>query len=103
MRGMILAIGLALATPMMGQDVMVTEQGFQDWAVGFETRALAAGITQDTYDRAMAGVELLPDVVERDRKQDEFTKTIWDYLDKAVSDDRIATSGSNSTPAIARS
>jgi membrane-bound lytic murein transglycosylase B len=29
-------------------------------------------------------------VVERDRKQDEFTKTIWDYLDKAVSDDRIA-------------
>jgi membrane-bound lytic murein transglycosylase B len=90
MRGMILAIGLALATPMMGQDVMVTEQGFQDWAVGFETRALAAGIDQPTYDRAMAGVELLPEVVERDRKQDEFTKTIWDYLDRAVSDDRIA-------------
>lgn len=89
MRGMILAIGLAFATPMMGQDVMVTQQGFQDWAKGFETRALAAGIDQATYDRAMVGVQLLPDVVERDRKQDEFTKTIWDYLDKAVSDDRI--------------
>lgn len=90
MRGMILAIGLAFATPLMGQDVMVSEQGFRDWITGFETRALAAGIAQDTYDRAMAGVQLLPDVVERDRKQDEFTKTIWDYLDKAVSDDRIA-------------
>lgn len=101
MRGMILAFGLAFATPLMGQDVMVTEQGFQDWAVGFETRALAAGITQDTYDRAMAGVELLPDVVERDRKQDEFTKTIWDYLDKAVSDDRIA-SGQKALKTYAR-
>jgi membrane-bound lytic murein transglycosylase B len=29
-------------------------------------------------------------VVERDRRQNEFTKTIWDYLDTAVSDDRIA-------------
>jgi membrane-bound lytic murein transglycosylase B len=101
MRGMILAIGLALATPMMGQDVMVTEQGFQDWAVGFETRALAAGIDQPTYDRAMAGVELLPEVVERDRKQDEFTKTIWDYLDRAVSDDRIA-SGQKALKTYAR-
>lgn len=90
MRGMILAIVLAYATPLMGQDVMVTEQGFQDWTIGFETRALVAGIAQDTYDSAMAGVELLPDVVERDRKQDEFTRTIWDYLDRAVSQDRIA-------------
>lgn len=90
MRGMILAIGLAFATPMMGQEVMGTELGLQDWAKGFQTRALAAGINQATYDSAMAGVQFLPDVIERDRKQDEFTKTIWDYLDRAVSDDRIA-------------
>ena len=35
-------------------------------------------------------MHFLPAVVERDRKQDEFTKTIWDYLDSAVSDERIA-------------
>ena len=34
--------------------------------------------------------EYLPKVVHNDRHQNEFTKTIWDYLDKAVSDDRIA-------------
>ena len=38
----------------------------------------------------MPTVSFRPDVLERDRKQDEFTRTIWDYLDKAVSDDRIA-------------
>jgi membrane-bound lytic murein transglycosylase B len=37
----------------------------------------------------MAGVHFLPQVIEKDQRQDEFTKTIWDYLDKAVSDDRI--------------
>jgi lytic murein transglycosylase len=29
-------------------------------------------------------------VVERDRNQNEFSKTIWDYLDTAVSEDRVA-------------
>ena len=51
---------------------------------------LAAGISASTFDAAMRGVEFNPKVVERDRNQNEFTKTIWDYLDKAVSDDRIA-------------
>lgn len=39
---------------------------------------------------ALTGVVLRPDVVEKDRNQTEFTRTIWDYLDKAVSPDRIA-------------
>ena len=67
-----------------------SEQGLQDWVKGFRGRALAQGISAATFDAAMAGVHFLPDVVQRDRKQDEFTKTIWDYLDKAVSEDRIA-------------
>lgn len=66
-----------------------SEAGLQAWVAGFRGRALAAGISAATFARAMAGVHFLPDVIERDRKQDEFTKTIWDYLDKAVSQDRI--------------
>ncbi len=38
----------------------------------------------------MRAATYLPKVVERDRKQSEFTKTIWDYLDLAVSEDRVA-------------
>ena len=58
-----------------------SEQGLQEWVKGFRGRALAQGISAATFDAAMAGVHFLPDVVQRDRKQDEFTKTIWDYLD----------------------
>ncbi len=67
-----------------------TEAGLQRWISDFRPRALLAGITEATFDRVMTQVHFLPNVVERDRKQDEFTKTIWDYLDKAVSEDRIA-------------
>lgn len=83
---------MALAAPVAkGQEMAAgTEAGLQDWVAGFRGRALAAEISSATFDAAMADVHFLPDVVERDRKQDEFTKTIWDYLDKAVSDDRIA-------------
>ena len=83
---------MALAAPVAkGQEMAAgTEAGLQDWVAGFRGRALAAGISSATFDAAMADVHFLPDVVERDRKQDEFTKTIWDYLDKAVSDNRIA-------------
>lgn len=66
-----------------------SEAGLRAWITGFRSRALAAGISAATFEQAMAGVHFLPAVIERDRKQDEFTKTIWDYLDKAVSEDRI--------------
>ena len=38
----------------------------------------------------MADVTYAPKVVQRDRNQSEFTKTIWDYLDTAVSDLRVS-------------
>lgn len=75
-----------------------TDAGLQAWIVDFRDTALAAGITAQTYDRAMAGVRFAPDVVARDRNQSEFTKTIWDYLDTAASDLRV----SNGKAALAR-
>ncbi|MDO9637214.1 MAG: lytic murein transglycosylase [Pseudotabrizicola sp.] len=66
-----------------------SEQGFADWLAGFRPRAVAAGIAPDVLDRALAQARFDPKIVERDRNQSEFTKTIWDYLDTAVSEDRI--------------
>ena len=66
-----------------------TQDGLTTWLGAFKDRALAAGISSATLD-ALDGAEYLPKVVHNDRHQNEFTKTIWDYLDKAVSDDRIA-------------
>ena len=67
-----------------------TEAGFQDWIAGFRIRAIIQGVPEVTFNAAMANRSLRPDVLDRDRRQDEFTRTIWDYLDRAVSDDRIA-------------
>jgi membrane-bound lytic murein transglycosylase B len=64
--------------------------GFAAWRAEFRGRALAAGISAGVFDEVMAQAAFLPAVVDRDRRQDEFSKTIWDYLDKAVSEDRIA-------------
>ena len=83
-----------LLTPASwGQDMATeigTAEGLRAWIADFRPRALQAGITADTFDRLMPGVGFRADVLDRDRRQDEFTKTIWDYLDKAASEDRIA-------------
>jgi membrane-bound lytic murein transglycosylase B len=71
-------------------EIDVTQGDVAGWIAAFRPRALAAGISAATLDAALTGVALRPDVVERDRNQTEFTRTIWDYLDRAVSDDRIA-------------
>ncbi|SPF79632.1 lytic murein transglycosylase [Pseudoprimorskyibacter insulae] len=63
--------------------------GFGAWVKSFRRKARAAGITDRTYDLAFRNAAYDPDIVRRDRSQAEFTKILWDYLDKAVSDTRI--------------
>jgi lytic murein transglycosylase len=50
----------------------------------------AQGIDEATLRAAFDDVHYLPRVVELDRAQPEFTRTIWDYLDLAVTPQRIA-------------
>jgi peptidoglycan lytic transglycosylase B len=69
--------------------VAASNARFQSWIGAFHGRAVAQGIADDTLDQAFAGVTYDADVIERDRNQSEFTKTIWDYLDSAASDTRI--------------
>ncbi|NBE09287.1 lytic murein transglycosylase [Paragemmobacter ruber] len=84
-----------LATPQHiapGDGIVIqigTQSGLAQWAEGFRPRALAAGISPAILDRALAGLRYNPDVIEKDRNQAEFTRTIWDYLDRAVSDLRV--------------
>jgi membrane-bound lytic murein transglycosylase B len=66
------------------------QKGFERWIAAFEPRARAQGISAQTFSAAFAGVRYDEQIIARDRNQSEFTKTIWDYLDSAVSDQRIA-------------
>ncbi len=67
-----------------------TEAGFRAWIQDYRAKALEAGVSAATWDREMRSAAFLPDVVRRDRNQNEFTRTIWDYLDIAVSEERVA-------------
>ena len=64
--------------------------GFDAWVAGFRTRALSQGISGPVFDSAFRGAGYLPSVVERDRNQTEFTRTLEDYIAIAASDERIA-------------
>jgi lytic murein transglycosylase len=68
---------------------VASQAGFEAWVAAFRPRALAAGISAATFDAAFAGARFDPKIVEKDRNQNEFTKTIWTYLDSAVSEDRV--------------
>ncbi len=78
----------ALTAPVP-QTIAVSNKGFQRWINGYRSRALSAGISAAVFDRAFRGVQYNADVIQKDRNQSEFTKTLWEYLDSAVSDTRI--------------
>ena len=61
-----------------------SEAGFQYWVQNFRPRALAAGISPQVFDSTMATAHFQPSLIALDRKQSEFTKPIWDYLDGAI-------------------
>ena len=65
------------------------DPSFDVWVAGFRTEALEAGVSGATFDAAFAGVDPDPRVLELDTRQPEFTRPIWDYLDTAVSAERI--------------
>lgn len=90
--GMALRSPLATVTPAPASQASPgSEAGFQRWVSNFRPRAIAAGIQPAVYDRAMANAHYNPEVIRLDRKQAEFTKPVWEYLDGAVNQNRITT------------
>jgi len=73
----------------LAQPVAVSPSGFKACVAGLKRRAVKSGISARTAERAFVGVNFLPDVIAKDRKQSEFTKQIWEYLDTAVSKTRV--------------
>lgn len=63
--------------------------GFERWVESFKPRARSAGISNRVINQAFRGIRYNTDVIERDRNQAEFTKTIWEYLANATSDKRV--------------
>ncbi|MGJ7578878.1 lytic murein transglycosylase [Variovorax sp. RHLX14] len=65
------------------------DAAFADWVKEFRCSALASGIGESTLDRSLKNVTFLPRVIDLDRAQPEFTRSVWDYLDRTVSAQRV--------------
>jgi membrane-bound lytic murein transglycosylase B len=78
------AMALTAAAPSYSQN-----SDFSVWLDGVRRDARAAGISQATIDSALTGLEPIERVLELDRKQPEFTQTLWSYLDRSVTPERI--------------
>ena len=63
---------------------------YQEWVAKFQSYALNKGRPEAVIQTAFAGVKENPEISDRASKQPEFVTPIWTYLDRAVSDDRVA-------------
>ncbi len=96
----IAAFGLAACTPTVpvgrgsggiAADLRpVPNSGYDAWVASFRTRAGGYGISAATLDAGFRGAGYLPGVIERDRNQTEFKRSLEDYLSIAVSDERVS-------------
>ena len=65
-------------------------ESFDQWREGVRSEALGLGISAAIFDRAFAGIEPIPRIIELDRSQPETTVTFDDYVKGVVSEARVA-------------
>lgn len=84
------APAMVLSNPIQAESAEIEHsQRFARWIADFSTSARTAGIHEATLQIAFDNVRFVPRVVELDRAQPEFTRAVWDYLDSALSKQRI--------------
>ncbi|MGE5766933.1 MAG: lytic murein transglycosylase [Bacteroidota bacterium] len=77
---------VSAATPA---DTTRVAEDFDTWLEGVRREAIGRGISRATVDRALGGLQPVPDVIQRDRTQREFTLTFTRYMRGAVTDARV--------------
>ncbi|WP_244265723.1 lytic murein transglycosylase [Polycladidibacter hongkongensis] len=75
---------------LLGVQGAVADAGFQRWVRGFKAEAVRAGISARLYDQVFQGMKPDPTVIPKASNQPEFTRAIWQYMDSAVSERRLA-------------
>ncbi|MBR4927117.1 MAG: lytic murein transglycosylase [Alphaproteobacteria bacterium] len=66
-----------------------SEESFDEWKKSFRTQAINAGLDDSYIDNILPRMQLLPQVVESDKKQPEFQLTFWDYIDRTLTEKRL--------------
>jgi membrane-bound lytic murein transglycosylase B len=79
-------VGALLAQPIVA---FALPASFDRWREGFRARALEKGISEATWNRAMAHIAPDMTVFKEMDDQPEFNEQIWQYINRRVSDWRI--------------
>ena len=85
-----LTFAAVLLGALAGTGSHAADVDFPTWLKGLRQEARQAGIRDATLDRALAGVQPIPRVIELDRKQPERTMTFAQYMERVVTQTRIA-------------
>lgn len=83
---LIAIMGLVCSMTLIGGSA---EADFESYLSGVQREALRKGISQQTLDAALAGIEFLPKVVERDRRQVHKRLSFQEYMDIVVPESRV--------------
>ena len=85
-----LGTSAALAASALGLPVPAgATESFAAWLQGLRRDALAAGVRPATLDRALAGLEPIPRVIELDGRQPEGRMSFRTYRERVISNERI--------------
>jgi membrane-bound lytic murein transglycosylase B len=86
--GLSLTAGVAVvALPVQAQEA--SQAGFQRFVQGLWPEARARGISQATFNEAFRGVEPDAKIIALTKKQSEFVRPIWDYINGSISTERL--------------
>ena len=88
-RRALLRFGLAAFAARPLAAFAASPPGFDQWRNNFRAHALAKGISEATWNRAMGHVEPDMTVFKQIHNQPEFNEQIWQYINRRVSDWRI--------------
>ena len=66
------------------------QTGFLEWKENFKKVALQNDISEKTFDKVMANVKFLPNVIKYDRYQPEFYEDTKTYISKRTSSKKVS-------------
>jgi lytic murein transglycosylase len=92
-RRSILLGAATLAAGLSATDIAAAVQSpaFARWVANFRPRALARGISENTYDRIMGSVTPDTSVFAQFNAQPEVTESMWQYINRRCSEWRVIT------------
>lgn len=71
----------------------VSEAGFGRFVQNLWPAAKARGVSRATFDEAFRGVQPDPKIIALTKKQSEFVRPIWDYINGSISAQRLQRGG----------